>query len=912
MRRHVKSLEELGRRLAHTTAWEVSHIRQRKHREWLERAEVGLETLDVETRRRNLVHLLRASMLERFLGEKFPSSKRFGIEGEESLIPGMAALVQELRLHGVECLGMGMAHRGRLNVMHSLLGKQLGSICLEMNGEQSDFHVGDVKYHLGQSGEYATVKLQLLPNPSHLEAVSPVVLGWVRAKQTRNGVRSQEAARRYAAIVLHGDAAFCGLGMTQEVLQMSSLEGYSVGGTIHIVINNQIGFTTRAESGRSTLYATDVARGFDIPVVHVDADDVDAVTQAMKMAADWRCTWGRDVVVDLVGYRRHGHNEQDDPTITLPLLYKDIKQRPSALTLYSEKLVNEGVVTEKEIDEEKRKVQEGYEHEFSSAREHTVDTMQFILDQWSFDTDSSPFQDRGMRETTGAPLEELKIIGERISAIKMDFNYHPHILELNKKRFDMIASSDKRVDWAMAEALAFGSILATKASRSHRYNIRLSGQDSERGTFNQRHMVLNDQETGHPLVPLNHIFKDQGQLEIWNSPLSEAGVLGFEYGFSMGNDHTLVVWEAQFGDFANNAQAIIDCFVASAEEKWGEQSKLVLLLPHGYDGQGPDHSSARLERFLQLCNSDPDRLPGETTKHQRQIHALFNSMDTKKRGLLYPNDLRRHTQELAGVQFNALRDLLLDVSTRSEAENGLDFNKFERLMVQFIRRNSEKDASMFVVNASTPANYFHALRRQLFRPFKKPLVVMSPKWLLHHRPCTSAFEDFGPDSRFTRVIDDGQERDNTRHRSHHPVTGLPFLLSEDQIQRVILCSGQIYYHLSRYRRSKRIRDTVLVRLEQIAPFPHDKLTSVISRYYNAEVFWVQEEPKNMGGWPYVKPRLEVALSLLCAKQGRSPARQVTFVGRPPSASTATASMRLHLADTQVLIEKAFAQGLVDP
>ena len=911
MRREWKSLEELGRRMAHTTAWEVSHLRQESHKEWLERAAARLEAPDVVTRRRNLVHLLRASTLEQFLGEKFPSSKRFGIEGEESLIPGLAALVQQLSRHGVRHVGMGMAHRGRLNVMHGLLGKQLGSICLEMNGEQSDFHVGDVKYHLGQLGEHASVKLQLLPNPSHLEAVSPVVLGWVRAKQTLNGAHSREAAGKCAAIVLHGDAAFCGLGMTQEVLQMANLEGYGVGGTIHVLINNQIGFTTRADSGRSTLYATDVARGFDIPVVHVDADDVDAVTQAMKMAADWRCTWGRDVVVDIVGYRRHGHNEQDDPTITLPLLYREIGQRPSSLALYSQKLVKEGVVTTTEIKEEKRKVREGFEREFESAKEHTVNTMQFIMDQWSFDTDASPFQDRGMRETTGAPLHELKIIGERISANKNNFNYHPHILELNKKRLDMVASSENRVDWAMAEALAFGSILATKAHESQHYNIRLSGQDSERGTFNQRHMVLNDQETGHPMVPLNHIFKDQGKLEIWNSPLSEAGVLGFEYGFSMGNDHTLVIWEAQFGDFANNAQAIIDCFVASAEEKWGEQSKLVLLLPHGYDGQGPDHSSARLERFLQLCNSDPDKLPGETSKHQRQINALFESMDTRNNGILYPEDLHRHTQELAGVQFNALKGLLLDASTKPEVERGLDFNKFERLMVQFIRRNSEKDASMFVVNASTPANYFHALRRQLFRPFKKPLVVMSPKWLLHHRPCTSAFEDFGPDSRFTRVIDDGQERDNTRHRSHHPVTGLPFLLPEDQIQRVILCSGQIYYHLSRYRRSKRIRDTVLVRLEQIAPFPHDKLTSVISRYYNAEVFWVQEEPKNMGGWPYVKPRLEVALSLLCAKQGRSSARQVTFVGRPPSASTATASMRLHLADTQVLIEKAFAPGLLD-
>lgn len=947
--------------------FEAAHLTCPRQRQWWWRAAELPRArwhLAPAGQRALLERLLHSTLFEEFLGAKYPSSKRFGLDGCEALVPGLLHLCQRSGRHGVDFVELGMSHRGRLNVLSNLLGKPMGQICVEMKENPSDFHVGDVKYHLGVTGTLcqnvddehvgplvlgreadetngcrSPVQLRIEHNPSHLEAVGPVVLGRVRSQQDRLG-GGPEARRRVMPVLIHGDAAFAGLGVVVETFQLAQLPGYATGGCVHVVLNNQIGFTTEPFEARSSAHPSDTVLGLGVPVVHVNADDVEAVVRAFALAADWRAEFGRDVVVDLVGYRRFGHNELDVPEVTQPRSCELMKNHPTAVALYEDRLVEASVCVREVVAAMRKRILEQWEAEFADSGRYRQGGLEWLRDIYGGRQDQLfSRDDLGLNWVTGVPLSTLRKIAEVCCQPPNGFTPHPRVVQHLEKRLKAVIGHG-RVDFATAEMLAFGCILLHKdvtwpsehggdtCARSPddhmgvavvlpERNVRLSGQDSRRGTFNQRHASMIDVNTCQEWMPLSVMMPGkQARFAAHNSPLSEMAVLAFEYGYSVGDPETLVMWEAQFGDFANNAQVIIDQFIASAEEKWGQTSSLTLLLPHGYDGQGPDHSSARLERFLVLVNDDPDQLPGASLEEEREYDRAFDVLSnavndgpvliTKKVLTSYLSSLGAFSAE---SEFQTIDEVWAEMGAGHDIDVGICRQRWKTFMKRWYRRRSEQRANIFVVNVSTPAQYFHVLRRQAHRRYKKPLVVMAPKFLLHHSKATSALGDMGPGTFFRRVIVDysplgPQEQcmgDNTRHLA---VTKSGASLSEppEDVRRLLICSGQIYYHLSNARKARKIKDVAILRLEQIAPFPHDLITQTILFYPNADVVWCQEEPKNFGAWFYVRPRLATALRELEKEGGRRV--QVQYVGRPVAAATATGSQHIHLRETRHILDEA--------
>lgn len=764
--------------------------------------------------------LVFACNFEGFLATKYGVTKRFGLEGLESVIPGFKALIDTSAELGCQNFTIGMPHRGRLNVLANVMHKPMPEILEEfisgtLSATEKHEQVmgsGDVKYHLGYSNDKQTrygkaVHLSLVANPSHLEAANTVVLGKTRAKQH---YMADEGSRRKAmSILVHGDAAFAGQGIVWETLGMSDIKGYTTGGVIHLIVNNQIGFTTDPRFARSSPYSTDVAKSVGAPIFHVNADDLEAVCWVCSTAAEFRQKFGKDVVVDIVGYRRYGHNEIDEPTFTQPFMYQRIAQTPTVLQKFKQMELTKGMLSGEEVEAIEANCLRIFEEAFATARENIekrrisgsrpplLSSWQGMKDRFEF----SAAQETGMEES------KLLVLGDKLSHVPADFNIHRglrRVMDAKKKAFDNKAG----IDWATAEALAFGSLLQEGT------HVRLSGQDVERGTFSHRHAVLHDQENESKYVPLQNLGDKQQALAIFNSNLSEYGVLGFELGYSMQNPNSLVIWEAQFGDFANTAQVIIDQFIASGEQKWLRQSGLVMLLPHGYEGQGPEHSSARLERFLQMSDEDAAILP--------------------------------------------------------DSKGGKESMQIQRSNWQ-------------IVNITTPANYFHCLRRQIKRDFRKPLVVFSPKSLLRHPQVVSDLADFTEGNFFKSLIDERQ-----------PQT----IKAVDKIDRVLLCSGKVYYELVKWRQDKKVDNVAIVTLEQIAPFPFELVQELATKYSNAELVWVQEEPQNMGAWAFVEPRF--ATALLTVNQQR-----ISYVGRNPAASPATGNGTIHAAEIEQFMTAAF-------
>ncbi len=735
--------------------------------------------------------LTTAETFERFLDRRYTGTKRFGIEGAESLMPALEAILRRGSALGVKEFVVGMPHRGRLNVLANFVGKPYAAIFSEFQGNSTNpEHVhgsGDVKYHLGTSADREvggrTVHLSLAANPSHLEAVNPVVLGKVRAKQQQRG---DGARHEVAGILMHGDAAFAGQGLVAESLELSELGGFCTGGTIHVIVNNQIGFTTAPAAARSSPYPSDIAKAVQAPIFHVNGDDPEAVVEVALAAAEYRREFGKDVVVDLFCYRRHGHNEGDEPAFTQPLMYRAIASHPTTRQLYAARLVAQGVVAEGEPEAMAARFAARLEGEFEAAKSYRPNKADWLEGAWA-GLAEAPDDDR--RGDTAVGIETLRELGRGLAAAPADFRLNPKVArQLDAKRA-AIESGDG-IDWATAEALAIGTLCAEGT------HVRMSGQDSGRGTFSHRHAILVDQESEARYVPINHVRAGQAPFEIIDSPLSEAGVVGFEYGYSLADPSTLVLWEAQFGDFANGAQVIVDQFLSAGEAKWLRMSGLVLLLPHGYEGQGPEHSSARIERYLQLCAED----------------------------------------------------------------------------------------NIQVCNLTSAANYFHALRRQVRRNFRKPLVVLTPKSLLRAKEVASRLDEMGPGSTFHRVVGE---------------TGP--IAADDQVRRVVLCSGKVYFDLVKARAASGDDHVALVRVEQLYPFPARTLAKLLARWRNAEIVWCQEEPQNMGAWNFVDRRVEVVLAGLDVA-----ARRPRFVGRAEAASPATGLFKRHLEEQGHLVRDALA------
>ncbi|KAJ5169596.1 Dehydrogenase E1 component [Penicillium coprophilum] len=800
---------------------EYIHIPDRKPCEWIrDRFEIPQPyNYSVDDKRRILDRLIWSSSFESFLATKFPNDKRFGLEGCETLVPGMKALIDRSVDYGIKDIVIGMPHRGRLNVLSNVVRKPNESIFSEFSGsaEPSDEGSGDVKYHLGMNFERPTpsgkrVQLSLVANPSHLEAEDPVVLGKTRAIQHYNNDETNYDSAM--GVLLHGDAAFAGQGVVYETMGFHSLPAYSTGGTIHLVVNNQIGFTTDPRYSRSTPYCSDIAKSIDAPVFHVNADDVEAVNYVCQIAADWRAEFKRDVVIDMVCYRKQGHNETDQPSFTQPLMYKRIAEQKSQLDKYVEKLIAEGTFTKEDIDEHKKWVWGMLGDSFDRSKDYQPTGKEWLTSAWNnFKSPKELANEVLPHLPTAVEDKSLKHIADKISGTGVPEGFELHrnlkrILSGRKKAVD----EGKNIDWATAEALAFGSLV------DEGYHVRVSGQDVERGTFSQRHAVLHDQQTERTYTPLKHISEKQGSFVISNSSLSEFGCLGFEYGYSLTSPNALVMWEAQFGDFANNAQCIIDQFIASGESKWLQRSGLVVSLPHGYDGQGPEHSSGRMERWLQLCNEEP---------------RMFPSAD-----------------------------------------------KLDR---------QHQDCNMQIACMTTPANLFHILRRQIHRQFRKPLVIFFSKSLLRHPLARSDIEELDGDSHFQWIIPD---------QGHGTAIDAP-----EKIERVILCSGQVYAALVKHREANGIRNTAITRIEQLHPFPWAQLKENLDSYPNAKnIVWAQEEPLNAGAWSYAQPRIE---SLLNATEHHH-RRHVLYAGRAGSASVATGLKAVHLKEEQELLEDAFS------
>jgi len=798
-----------------TTGYEFHHVSDLEKRNWLiEKIEKPNEVKSKAECYEILDRLAFADRFENFLANKFNTAKRFGLEGLESSIAGLKAMIDEATLHGVEHVVSGMPHRGRLTYLANVVRKPMEMIFKEFMGtnvpEDDDYlGSGDVKYHLGTSYQrnYAdgrSVEIQLLPNPSHLEAVDPVVVGKAKAKMHYLGDAKGD---KVLPIILHGDAAFAGQGILYETMQMSQLPGYGTGGTIHVITNNQIGFTTDTSDSRSTHYSSDLGKAFSAPVFHVNADDPEAVTNVFILAAQYRQTFHTDVVVDVIGYRRYGHNELDQPLFTQPLMYQAIGKHPSTLDIYKKQLVERGVFTQEEVDIHIKTVED-----IIRSRYENMGAYEVPKDFW----DSSPWGKQGLEvrklaqdghPDTGVPSEVLRDVADAMSNFPPHITLHRQISKImgeRKKNLD----NGTGLDWGTAEGLAFGSLLKEGV------HVRLSAEDAERGTFSHRHAVLHCQKTGESYTPLKNIKDAKQNFEVFNSLLSEYGVLGFELGYSLENPNQLVVWEAQFGDFANGAQIIIDNFLAAGQAKWHLQTGLVMLLPHGYDGQGPEHSSCRIERFLQNSDEDPDVVPAMSVEDQ------------------------------------------------------------------------VKNCNWQVMNVTTPANYFHALRRQLERPFRKPLIIASPKALLRLRACSSTWDELLPGNTFHRVIKES-EPDKIK--------------KPEEVRRLVFCSGKIYYELLAARQKKEVDDVALVRLEQICPFPFDQVAAELNRYSNAEVVWVQEEPKNMGCWMYVQDRIITASNVLNKKEIRP-----AYVGRTTMASPAEGYGSVHTRQQNQIIDYALS------
>ena len=687
-----------------------------------------------------------------------------------------------------------MPHRGRLNVLANVMGKSYRAIFSEFFGKsvnsKKDFE-GDVKYHLGASANREfdgnIVHISLTDNPSHLEAVNPVVLGQVRAKQF---FHKDPERKKVIPVLMHGDAAFAGQGVVAECFAMSGLPGHNIGGTIHIIVNNQIGFTTAPRFARSSPYPSDVAKTAQAPIFHVNGDDPEAVVHCAKIATEYRQKFNRDVVIDIVCYRRFGHNEGDEPSFTQPIMYKKIRSHPTTLNLYGKKMVSQRLFTENSLNDKKHKFKEYLENEFQSSKNYKSE-LKWFEGVWSR---FKPGLGKDKRGVSGVKKNELIEIGKKITSIPRNFSIHKTIRKIFDQRHKMFTENTS-IDWSTAETLAFGTLLEDG------FSVRLSGQDSGRGTFSQRHSVLRNQDNHDRYIPLNNISSTQKKFEIIDTLLSEMAVLGFEFGYSLSEPETLVLWEAQFGDFANGAQIIIDQFITSGESKWGRASGLVMLLPHGYEGQGPEHSSARLERFLQL----------------------------------------------------------------SAGEN------------------------IQVMNCTTPANYFHALRRQMHRDFRKPLIVMTPKSLLRNKKCVSNINDFTKDNSFHRILEDHVYTKNNK---------LIKIKKDNKIKKVVMCSGKIYFDLLDARERTKKDDVVFIRVEQLYPFPVKTLAKILKNYKNAEFSWCQEEPVNMGAWNFVRNYIDRVLEIINSNQNR-----VKFIGRNASSSTATGNLNKHLAQQKEILEK---------
>jgi 2-oxoglutarate dehydrogenase E1 component len=783
---------------------EYMHIQEIEERAWIQAEVEGVDyraNYSNELKKAIYKDMVEAEGFESYLQTKHTGTKRFGLDGGESMIPCIERMLRTAAYVGIEEVVIGMPHRGRLNVLARTMGKPYVAIFSEFQGTSAHPEdvqgSGDVKYHLGASAERqfteGDMHLSLTANPSHLECVNPVVLGKVRAKQNQRG---DEAREKVMGLLMHGDAAFAGQGIVPESLDLSQLRGYRTGGSIHIVVNNQIGFTTNPAHSRSTPYPTDIAKGPQAPIFHVNGDDPIAVARVADLAVQFRQKFKRDVVIDLFCYRRHGHNEGDEPMFTQPIMYKAIAKHPTTRQLLRGELIADGVMTDAEADRVEADFKAHLDAEFEAASSYKPNVADWLEGVWDGLTQLQGEEEKH-DDPTGVDIDLLKEIGTSLARVPEHIKVNSKLVRQLKARHKMMESGDA-IDWATGEALAYGSLLVEGTQ------VRLSGQDSGRGTFSHRHCVIVDQDSEQRYYPLSEIREGQAAFEVMDSPLSEFAVAGFEYGYSLADPHTLTLWEAQFGDFANTAQVIFDQFLSSGESKWLRMSGLVMLLPHGMEGQGPEHSSARPERFLQLCAED----------------------------------------------------------------------------------------NMQVVNITTPANFFHALRRQTHRNFRKPLVVMSPKSLLRHKLNVSALQDIGPGTHFRRVL---RETDD--------------LVSDAKVKRLVLCSGKVYYDLLEARRERGIDDVAILRIEQLYPWPRDNLTRQLAGYTNAEVVWCQEEPANMGAWNFVMRRLEYVLEDL-AKGDRAPRRPI-YVGRAASASPATGSLKVHNAEQALLVDQALSHKAKD-
>ena len=784
-----------------TFALQYMHISDPEPSAWLkERIEgYGKEIkFTREGRKAILNKLVEAEGFEKFLHVKYMGTKRFGLDGGEALIPALEQIIKRGGALGVKEIVIGMPHRGRLSVLANVMGKPYKAIFNEFQGgsfkpEDVDGS-GDVKYHLGASSDREfdgnKVHLSLTANPSHLEAVNPVVIGKVRAKQQQLNDKNRTTV---LPLLLHGDAAFAGQGVVAECFGLSGLVGHKTGGTIHVVVNNQIGFTTAPHFSRSSPYPTDIALMVEAPIFHVNGDDPEAVVHAAKVATEFRQKFQKDVVIDIICYRRFGHNEGDEPMFTNPIMYKKIKTQKTTLTLYTDRLVKDGLIPEGEIEDLKTGFQSFLNEEFEAGKNYKPNKADWLDGRWAhLDRNKEDYQ-RGQTAISNATFEK---VGNALSNLPDNFPAHKTVVRLleNKKK---MFSDGTGLDWATAEALAFGSLL------NEGFPVRLSGQDATRGTFSQRHSGIINQNNEDRFYPLNNIAEGQAQYEVIDSMLSEYAVLGFEYGYSLSEPNALVAWEAQFGDFANGAQIMFDQFISSGESKWLRMSGLVVLLPHGFEGQGPEHSSARLERFLQMCGQD----------------------------------------------------------------------------------------NWIVANCSTPANYFHILRRQLHRSFRKPLILLTPKSLLRHKLCISDKSDFTEGSSFHRVLWDDAERGSSKTK----------LLTDKKIKRVVMCSGKVYYDLLEERDRRGISDIYILRFEQFYPFPAISAVKELERFKNAEMVWCQEEPKNQGGWSFMEPNLEWVLSRINAAATRP-----HYIGRASSASPATGLASTHKNQQEALINEALS------
>ena len=773
---------------------EFMHIQNPEQKAWIQRRIEGAPwttQFDPAAKRTILEHLTEAEGFETFCQKRFVGTKRFGLEGGEVTIPALHAIIETGAAAGVTEVAIGMPHRGRLNTLVNIVKKPFTAIFSEFGGESfkpDDVQgSGDVKYHLGTSTDIEiaghSVHVSLQPNPSHLEAVDPVVVGKVRARQDMSG--DTRGRHSVMGILMHGDAAFAGQGLVYETLAMSQLIGYRTGGTIHVVVNNQIGFTTVPAHAYSGLYCTDIAKSVQCPILHVNGDEPEAVVFCARLAAEFRMMFATDFVLDIVCYRRHGHNETDEPAFTQPIMYQAIKAMRTTRSLYADRLAAEGTVTAPDAKAMWDGFTQQLEQAYAAAQGYKPNKADWLEGHWS-GMKVADQHDEQVEDATGLPAEDLQAIGRALSTPPDNFDLNPKIArQLDAKR--AMIETGNGVDWSTAEALAFGGVLLDGN------RVRLSGEDCQRGTFSQRHAVLTDQTNQNEYVPLNNIQPDQAKIEIYNSLLSEAGVLGFEYGYTLADPKVLVLWEAQFGDFANGAQVIIDQFLASGETKWLRMSGLVMLLPHGHEGQGPEHSSARLERYLQLC----------------------------------------------------------------------------------------AERNMSVCNITTPANYFHALRRQLKRNFRKPLVIMTPKSLLRAKLAVSPLADMAGDSWFQTVLPEIDPID-----------------APEAVKRVVICSGKIYYDLLTERREQKLTHVAIIRMEQLYPFPVISLPSILAPYKNAEIVWCQEEPANNGAWTFVDRRIEKVMTDL----GRN-VRPI-YAGREEAASPATGLARVHVQQQAALVAEA--------